>query len=97
MYVLHIILQILPISLDHCAGGLNSGYCLGNFCRSQNVEKDTLYTTNLVDLHGMVSDDEDTMMDLGPRIDNIKKIQEIKIPNSRSISLIQAVMMMIDL
>ena len=45
----------------------------------------------------MVSDDEDTMMDLGPRIDNIKKIQEIKIPNSRSISLIQAVMMMIDL
>ena len=91
MYV-HIILQILPISLDHCAGGLNSGYCLGNFCRSQNVEKDTLYTTNLVEVHGMVSDDEDTMMDLGPRIDNIK-IQ--KIHNSRSTSLIQV--MMIDL
>lgn len=31
-----------PISLDHCAGGLNSGYCLGNFFRSQKVEKVTL-------------------------------------------------------
>ena len=27
----------LPIVLDHCAGGLHSGYCLGNCFSSQNV------------------------------------------------------------
>ena len=31
-----------PIILDHCAGGLHSGYCLGNLSRSQKVLNVTL-------------------------------------------------------
>jgi len=36
-------LQHSPTTLDHCAGGRNSGYCLGNVSRSQKVVIVTLY------------------------------------------------------
>ena len=41
------------MSFDHCAGGLHSGYCLGNFSLSQKVLNVTWYTTNFVDWHFM--------------------------------------------
>ena len=46
-------LFVLPMSFDHCAGGLHSGYCLGNFSLSQKVLNVTWYTTNFVDWHFM--------------------------------------------
>ena len=41
------------MSFDHCAGGLHSGYCLGNFSLSQKVLNVIWYTTNFVDWHFM--------------------------------------------
>ncbi len=35
------------MSLDHCAGGLHSGYCLGKVSLSQKVWKVTLYTASV--------------------------------------------------
>ena len=46
---IQIALFVLPMSFDHCAGGLHSGYCLGNFSLSQKVLNVTWYTTNFVD------------------------------------------------
>ena len=50
---IQITLFVLPMSFDHCAGGLHSGYCLGNFSLSQKVLNVTWYTTNFVDWHFM--------------------------------------------
>lgn len=60
-----------PTTLDHWAGGLHSGYCLGNSFLLQFVRNITLYNTRRFELH---SDDMTAQKGLNPFTSHIPAI-----------------------